>query len=254
MDIPKTMKALEITAWEGPTSSRVVDAEVPSPGPGQVLIKIGAAAINFADTMQSRGRYPGGPQAPYLAGYEAAGEVVAVGPDVPFEVGQKVIGFGRGAFADYMVAPAAMTRPLPQGWSEAKGAALWTSWYTAAGALKQLGDVQAGEWVLIHAAAGGVGQAATKLAKHFGAKVIATASSAAKLELARAAGADVLINYAEEDFVAAVKEATGGQGADSDPGDGGRRDLPKELRGSTPPGPHRGLRPLERRAGVHRQP
>ena len=213
MTIPKTMKALEITAWEGPASSRVVDAEVPSPGPGQVLIKIGAAAINFADTMQSRGRYPGGPPAPYLAGYEAAGEVVAVGPEAPFEIGQKVIGFGRGAFADYMVAPAAMTRPLPQGWTEAKGAALWTSWYTAAGALKHLGEVQAGEWVLIHAAAGGVGQAATKLAKHFGAKVIATASSPAKLELARAAGADVLVNYAEQDFVAAVKEATGGQGA-----------------------------------------
>lgn len=214
MDIPKTMKALEITAWEGPGSSRVVEAEVPSPGPGEVLIRVGAAAINFADTMQSRGRYPGGPQAPYLAGYEAAGEVVAVGPETSHELGQKVMGFGRGAFADYMVVAAAMARPLPQGWTEAKGAALWTSWYTAAGALKQLGEVQAGEWVLIHAAAGGVGQAATKLAKHFGAKVIATASSAAKLELARAAGADVLINYTEEDFVERVKAATDGQGAD----------------------------------------
>lgn len=214
MELPKTMNALEVTAWQGPTSSRLVEADVPSPGPGQVLIKVGAAAINFADVMQSRGRYPGGPKPPYLAGYEAAGEVVAVGEGASFETGQKVIGFGRGAFADYMVAPSAMTRPLPTGWSEAKGAALWTSWYTAAGALKQLGEVQAGEWVLIHAAAGGVGQAATKLAKHFGANVIATASSAAKLELARAAGADVLVNYAEQDFVAAVKEATNGQGAD----------------------------------------
>lgn len=214
MDIPKTMKALEITAWEGPSASRIVEAPVPSPGPGQVLLKVGAAAINFADTMQSRGRYPGGPEAPYLAGYEAAGEVVAVGADAPFEIGQKVIGFGRGAFADYMVAYAAMIRPLPEGWSATKGAALWTSWYTAAGALKQLGEVQEGEWVLIHAAAGGVGQAATKLAKHFGAKVIATASTPEKLEIAKAAGADVLINYTEVDFVDAVKQATDGQGAD----------------------------------------
>ena len=96
----------------------------------------------------------------------------------------KVIGFGRGAFSDYMASNAAMTRPLPEGWSESKGAALWTSWYTAAGALKQLGRVQEGEWVLIHAAAGGVGQAATTLAKHFGAKVIATASSPANLAMA----------------------------------------------------------------------
>ena len=104
--------------------------------------------------------------------------------------------------------------PLPEGWSDAKGAALWTAWYTAAGALKQLGEVQPGEWVLIHAAAGGVGQAATKLAKHFGAKVIATASSPAKLERARAAGADVLVDYTKEDLVAAVEAATDGQGAD----------------------------------------
>lgn len=214
MDIPTTMNALEITSWDGPGASRIVEAPVPQPGPGQLLIKIGAAAINFADTMQTRGRYPGGPQAPYLAGYEAAGEVVAVGPGAGFEPGQKVIGFGRGAFADYMVVAAAMARPLPRGWTETKGAALWTSWYTAAGALHHLGRVQEGESVLIHAAAGGVGQAATRLAKHFGARVIATASSAEKLEVAKRRGADVLINYATEDFVEAVKAATDGRGAD----------------------------------------
>lgn len=214
MDTPKTMKALEITTWEGPGAARVVDAPVPTPSAGQLLLKVGAAAINFADTMQSRGLYPGGPAAPYLAGYEAAGEVVATGPGTSFNVGDKVIGFGRGAFADYMICEAAMARPLPRGWSETKGAALWTSWYTAAGALHHLGQVQEGETVLIHAAAGGVGQAAVRLAKHFGARVIATASSAEKLEVAKRRGADVLINYTEEDFVAAVKAATDGQGAD----------------------------------------
>lgn len=214
MKLPSTMKALEITSWDGPRAARVVEAPVPTPGDGQVLIKVGAAAINFADTMQSRGRYPGGPQAPYLAGYEAAGEVVSVGAGVSYQPGDAVIGFGRGAFSDYMISAAPMTRPLPKGWSAAKGAALWTSWYTAAGALHHLGRVQKGETVLIHAAAGGVGQAAVRLAKHLGARVIATASSAEKLELAKARGADVLVNYAEEDFVQAVKAATEGRGAD----------------------------------------
>jgi len=212
--IPTTMRALEITSWTGPSAARVVDAAVPSPGPGQVLLRVGASAINFADIMQSRGLYPGGPEAPYLAGYEAAGEVVAVGDGVSLAPGQQVIGFGSGAFADYMLVYEAATRPLPKGWSAAKGAALWTSWYTAAGALHQLGEIQAGESVLIHAAAGGVGQAAIRLAKHFGAHVIATASSADKLEIARELGADVLIDYSTTDFVEAVKAATDGRGAD----------------------------------------
>jgi NADPH:quinone reductase len=214
MDIPKTMRALEITSWDGPGASRIVDVSVPSPGAGQVLLKVGAAAVNFADTMQTRGRYPGGPQAPYLAGYEACGEVVVAGADAAFEVGQRVIGFGRGAFTDYMLSDAAMTRALPDGWTATKGAALFTSWYTAAGALHHLGRIQQGETVLIHAAAGGVGQAAVRLAKYFGARVLATASSAAKLEQAKRRGADVLINYGEEDFVEAVKAATDGRGAD----------------------------------------
>jgi len=214
MSMPKTMKALEVTSWEGPSATRIVEVPVPEPGEGQFLMKIGAAAINFADTMQTRGRYPGGPQAPYLAGYEAAGEIIAVGPGVSYEVGQRVIGFGRGAFSDYMVCYAAMSRPLPDGWTDTKGAALWTSWYTAAGALHHLGEIQKGESVLIHAAAGGVGQAAIRLAKHFGAHVIATASTSEKLELAKSLGADVLINYTEVDFVEAVKAATEGRGVD----------------------------------------
>ncbi|MEM6991689.1 MAG: NADPH:quinone oxidoreductase family protein [Myxococcota bacterium] len=214
MDIPKTMRALEIKSWDGPSAAHVVDAPVPTTGSGQLLLRVGAAAINFADTMQSRGRYPGGPTAPYLAGYEASGEVVAAGPDTSFQAGDQVIGFGRGAFADYMLVQDAMARPLPAGWTPTKGAALWTSWYTAAGALHHLGQVQAGETVLIHAAAGGVGQAAVRLAKHFGARVIATASSADKLAVAKQRGADVLVDYTKEDFVEAVKAATDGRGAD----------------------------------------
>lgn len=214
MNLPETMKALEITSWEGPRASRIIDVPVPKPEPGQVLVKIGASAINFADTMQTRGRYPTGPSAPYVAGYEACGEVVVADAGGAFEVGQNVIAFGRGAFTDYMVSEVFMTRPLPDGWTPTRGAALFTSWYTAAGALHSLGQIQPGESVLIHAAAGGVGLAAVRLAKHFGARVIATASSAAKLEIAKSRGADVLINYAEEDFVDAVKAATDGRGVD----------------------------------------
>jgi len=170
--------------------------------------------VNFADVMQTRGLYVGGPEAPYLAGIEAAGEVVAAGANASLEVGARVMGFGPGAFAEYVSWPASNLLPVPDGWSFAQAAAFPVQWLTAHGCLRACGRLVKGESVLIHAAAGGVGCAAVRLAKHYGARVFATASSAEKLEVARRLGADELIDYARQDFVAEVKNRTNGRGVD----------------------------------------
>lgn len=215
MSIPAHMRALEVTSPDGPRSVHLVERPLPKPAPGEVLIKVGAAGVNFADTMQTHGAYPYGAKPPYIAGFEVCGEVVALGEgDSPYPIGAKVIGLTAGAFAEYATAAAAILRPLPKGWSQAQGAALFTSWFTAYGCLRLFGHLAAGESVLIHAAAGGVGQAAVRLAKHFGARVFATASTAEKLKFASDWGADECINYTEQDFVTEVKARTNGRGVD----------------------------------------
>lgn len=216
MAIPTTMRALEVTSFDGPEAVRIVERPVPEPGPGEVLIKVGAAGVNFADTMQARGSYQGGPPAPYIAGLEASGEVVALGPgESPYLPGAKVFAAAiQGAFAEYVVAPTDVLIPLPEGWTEAQGASFTAVWLTAYACVRTFGRLSEGESVLIHAAAGGVGQAAVRLAKHFGARVFATASTDKKLEVARSIGADELINYTEQDFATEVKTRTGGRGVD----------------------------------------
>src|SRR5262249_2057142 len=157
----------------------------------------------------TRGLYVGGPRPPYLAGLEACGEVVASGDgesNHPFPVGTHVMGFGPGAFAEYVSWPVRGLLPLPKGWTDAPGAAFPIQWLPAHGCLRICGRLKAGETVLIHAAAGGVGTAAVRLAKHFGARVFATASTDEKLQVARQHGADELINYRTDDFVTAVKQ------------------------------------------------
>jgi NADPH2:quinone reductase len=171
------MRALQQTALTGPHAMQLItDAPVPAPGEGEILIRVGAAGVNFADVMQTRGTYAGGPHAPYIAGFEAAGEVVALGPGVTgFAPGDHVIGTGPGAFAEYMALPAAGAVPVPAGWTDAQSLGLVMNWATALAALR-LGRVAAGETVLVQAAAGGVGQAAVRMARHYGATVIGTAS------------------------------------------------------------------------------
>src|SRR6202521_2857587 len=119
MTIPATMRALQQTAVNGPQDLRLIaDAPVPVPGPGEVLIRVTAAGVNFADISQARGTFLGGPRPPYLAGFEAAGEIAAVGETVTGrEPGARVIGVGYGAFAEYMVLPAAAAVPVPAGWA-----------------------------------------------------------------------------------------------------------------------------------------
>jgi len=215
MSVPSTMRALQQKSLNGPQDLRLItDALIPSPGPGEVLIRVTVAGVNFVDISQARGTFAGGPQPPYLAGIEGAGEVITVGEGVTnLESGAHVIGVGGGAFAEYMVLPAAAAMPLPAGWTAEQALGLVVSWPTALAALKPLGGVTAGQTVLIHAAAGGTGQAAVKMAKHYGATVIATASPG-KHEVVRALGADHVVDSRGPDLATDVLRLTGGAGAD----------------------------------------
>jgi NADPH2:quinone reductase len=206
------MRALQQTALTGPQAMRLItDAPVPAPGTGEVLIRVGAAGVNFADVMQTRGTYADGPRAPYVAGFEAAGEVVAIGPGVTgFAPGDHVIGAGPGAFAEYMVLPAAGAAPVPAGWTDEQSLGLVMNWATALAALR-LGRVAAGETVLVQAAAGGVGQAAVRMARHYGATVIGTASPG-KHDAVRALGACHVVDH--RTATDGVLRLTGGRGAD----------------------------------------
>ncbi|MFC4592328.1 zinc-binding dehydrogenase [Sphaerisporangium corydalis] len=216
MSIPSAMRALRQTSLNGPQDLHLItDAPVPRPGPGEVLIRVTAAGVNFVDISQARGTFAGGPRPPYLAGIEAAGEIAAVGEGVTgLEPGAHVIGVGisGGAFAEYMVLPSAGAVPVPAGWADEQALGLVVNWPTALAALRPLGGLAAGQTVLIHAAAGGTGQAAVKMAKHYGATVIATASPG-KHEVVRALGADHVID-SRGDIAAEVLALTGGAGAD----------------------------------------
>src|ERR1700761_892926 len=217
MSIPATMRALQQTSLRGPQDLRLVtDAPVPQPGPGEILIRVTAAGVNFVDISQSRGVFPGGPRPPYLAGLEAAGEIVTVGEGVDgLAPGTHVIGpnIGGGAFAEYLVLAAVAAVPVPAGWADEQALGLVVNWPTALAALRPLGGIAAGQTVLIHAAAGATGQAAVQMAKHYGATVIATAS-AGKHELVRALGADHVLDSRGGDIPAEVRRLTGGAGAD----------------------------------------
>src|ERR1700761_3915450 len=209
------MHALQQTTLNGPQDMRLLtDVPVPRPGAGEVLIRVPAAGINFADVSQAHGAFGNGPQPPYLAGFEAAGEVVAAGDTVTgAQPGARVVGVGAGAFAEYMVLPAAAAMPVPPGWTEQQALGLVVNWPTALAALRPLGQVSAGQVVLIHAAAGATGQAAVTLARHYGATVIA-AASAGKHDTVRALGADHVLDSRRADLAAGVRQLTGGAGAD----------------------------------------
>ncbi len=216
-NIPTTMRALLQTSSNGPKDLNLVtNASVPSPGPGEVLIRVSAAGVNFVDISQARGTFAGGPKPPYLAGIEAAGEVVVIGAEVTgIEPGTHVIGvaINGGAFAEYVVLPAAAVLPVPQGWTDEQALGAVVGWPTAIAAIGPLGAVSAGQTVLIHAAAGATGQAAVRIAKHYGATVIAAASPG-KHDVVRALGADHVLDSRSSTIATDVLRLTGGAGAD----------------------------------------
>ena len=188
---------------------KLEDVEQPIPGPGQVLVRVRAAALNFPDILMAQGRYQEKPPLPYTPGFELCGEVV--------ETGQRVIGApsgGPGAFAEYALMDADAVWPAPEGLSDEKAAALYLTYQTGYVGLHRRANLQAGDWLLVHAGAGGVGTAAIQLGKAAGAKVIATAGGARKTAVCTELGADHVIDYTTEDFVPIVKDLTGGHGAD----------------------------------------
>lgn len=207
------MKAVRIHEIGGAENLRVDEIEKPQPGAGEVLIKTSAAGINFADIMLRQGTYLFRPQLPFTIGFEAAGTIEAIGENVQnVAVGQRVLAMMRGGgYAEYAIAPAAQLIPIPDGLSDGEATALLVQGLTALGLLQ---DLQAGQSILIHAAAGGVGTLLVQLAKQRGALVLGTASSAEKLEKVTALGADVGINYTESDWTKQVLNATNGKGAD----------------------------------------
>ena len=193
----------------GPANTLVIDDILsPEPGKGQVKVRVKAAGLNFPDTLIIEGKYQIKPELPFSPGGEMAGEVLAVGEGVQrFKAGQRVMGLtGYGAFAEEILVPENQLIPVPDGMNDHTAAAFSMVYGTSYHALKQRANIQPGETLLVLGASGGVGLAAVELGKAMGATVIAAASSAEKLAVAKEAGADDLINYAEEDLKDALKQ------------------------------------------------
>jgi NADPH2:quinone reductase len=190
----------------------------PLPGPGQLLVRVLAAAANFPDALLCRGTYQVRPPLPFCPGVELCGEVAEAGPDVTgFSAGDRVIGgtvLPYGAFAEYAVMDAATAVPAPAGLDDAEAAPFHITYQTGWFGLHRRAGLAAGETLLVQAAAGGVGSGAVQLGKAAGARVIGVAGGEQKAEVVRALGADVAIDRHAQDFVEVVKEATGGCGAD----------------------------------------
>jgi NADPH2:quinone reductase len=210
------MKAMVCERFGGP--EMLVEREVPdppAPGVGEIQVRIAARGVQYVDVLMLAGKYQFRPDPPFIPGSEAAGHVVAIGPEVTgFAVGDAVMSrHTLGAFAEMGNAEAILCDKVPAGLSLAQAGVFRGAYTTAYHALLQRGRLQAGEWVLVHGAAGGIGIAAIQVAKAFGAKVIATAGSVEKRKACLEEGADHAIDY-RSGFVDAVKELTGGRGVD----------------------------------------
>jgi NADPH2:quinone reductase len=210
------MKAWRVHNWGEPETMSLEDIPVPEPGPDQVRIRNRAAGLNFFDILQVQGKYQIKLPFPFTPGAEVAGTVDAVGPGVTeFEPGQRALAITHGAgMAEYTVGRVDMTFRVPDGMDFAEAAALPIVYHTSYFALRDRAPVSPGEWLLVHAGASGVGVSAIQLGRAFGARVIATAGGAEKLQFAKAQGAEHVLNYSDETWVDQVKQLTGGRGAD----------------------------------------
>ena len=209
------MKALVQTGNGGPEVLQVQERSEPPVGPGEVRIAVKAAGINFADTMARVGLYPDAPKPPCVMGYEVAGEVESFGDGVSdFAVGDRVMAGTRfGGQAELVTVPADQALPLPERLSFEQGAAFPVNYGTAYAALIIMGSLREGNRVLIHAAAGGVGIAATQIARNVGAEIFGTASPS-KHDAIRAQGVTHAIDYRSQDFETEAMRITGGEGVD----------------------------------------
>jgi NADPH2:quinone reductase len=216
MSLPATMTAIAIRAPGGPDMLVPEQRPVPAPGAGEILVKVAAAGVNRPDVMQRLGLYPPPKGAPDIPGLEIAGTVAACGTGVTrWKVGDQVTALVvGGGYAEYCIAVDGHALPIPAGLSAAEAAAIPETFFTVWHNVFERGALKSGETLLVHGGSSGIGTTAIQLAKSFGARVIVTAGSTEKCDACRRLGADVAINYKSEDFVAVVKDATGGKGAE----------------------------------------
>ena len=213
------MRAWRVSELGEPRHAMSLD-DVPDPQPdaGQLLVRVLGAAANFPDVLMCRGLYQVKPPLPFTPGVELCGEVAALGPGTTgFAVGDRVIGSSvlpSGGFAELALMDTATTFPAPHELDDAQAAAFYIGYQTGWFGLHRRAHLQPGETLLVHAAAGGVGSAAVQLGKVAGARVIGVVGGPEKVDVARALGADVVVDRHSEDFVEVVKDVTGGRGAD----------------------------------------
>src|SRR5689334_19920189 len=213
--MPDSMQAVEITRPGPPDVLKLAKRPVPPVGPGEVLIRVAAAGVNRPDVLQRQGNYPPPPGTTDIPGLEVSGEVVQVAPGVTsWRVGDKVCALvAGGGYAQYVTAPAVQCLPVPKGLSMEEAAALPETFFTVYLNVVERGELQAGDTLLVHGGSSGIGTTAILLGKALGARVIVTAGSAAKCAACVELGAELAINYREQDFVTAVLAATGDKGA-----------------------------------------
>lgn len=211
-----TMRVVEIAAPGPPEVLQLGARAIPTPGPGEVLIRVAAAGINRPDVLQRLGKYAPPPGASDLPGLEVAGTVSAVGPDVDdWKAGGSVCALlAGGGYAEYATAPAPQCLPIPPGISLVEAAALPETTFTVWTNVFERGRLTAGETFLVHGGASGIGTTAIPLARAFGARVFATAGTDEKCVACERLGAERAVNYRREDFVDVVRAATGGRGVD----------------------------------------
>ncbi len=210
------MRAVTIPEPGGPEALVLADVPRPSTGPGEVVVDVAAAGVNRADVMQRQGSYPPPPGASTYPGLEVSGTVASVGSSVTgWQVGDDVCAvLAGGGYAEQVSVPAGQLLPAPRGLSLVEGAALPEVVCTVWSNLFMVANLRPGETVLIHGGSSGIGTMAIQLAREVGARVAVTAGSADKLEVCRSLGAEILVNYREQDFVEVLREATDGHGAD----------------------------------------
>ena len=225
MSLPSTMRQVAIRKPGGPEALVAEDAPLPVPRDGEALIEVAWAGVNRPDTMQRAGLYPAPPDASPIPGLEVAGRIVAfgggattlriAGSDLVLNVGDEVCALvAGGGYAQYAVAPAAWCLPIPKGMTTREASGLPETTFTVWNNVFDRAGLKTGETFLVHGGTSGIGLTAIQLAKAYGAKVIATAGSPAKVAFCREIGADEAIDYKTQDFVAETKRITGGRGAD----------------------------------------
>ena len=214
--LPPRMRAVAISAPGGPEVLVVEERPVPQPGEGEIVVEVAAAGVNRPDLMQRAGAYPPPKGASDLPGLEVSGTVAAVGPGTPrWRVGDAVCALTPGGgYAEYVRVHGSNALPWPEGLDAVAAAAMPETFFTVWHNVFERGGLKAGETFLVHGGASGIGTTAIMLAKAFGATVLTTAGSAEKCAACRELGADVAIDYKAQDWLAAVREATGGRGVD----------------------------------------